>query len=113
MIQCKHSIMILSRPVARQVAVSAGRRPVNNRDSKPLFSLYSYKNQKIYSMDELTDIHELCQNIHTPDAREAVYIVYNLDSEMIEKYYDIVMYLEKCLTKRFNRGVTRRYKKKK
>lgn len=107
--------MFLYKPAPRRDISAAGaRRPLNNnRDTKPVFSLYSYKNQKIYTMTELTDIHELCQNIHTPDAREAVYIVYNLDAEMVEKYYDVVMYLEKCLEKRFNRGITRRFKKKK
>lgn len=98
----------------RNVSVAVRRRPVNNnRDSKPVFSLYSYKNQKIYTMTELSDIYELCENIKTPDAREAVYIVYNLDAEMVEKYYDVVVYLEKCLEKRFNRGMIRRIKKKK
>ena len=111
------SIMFLYKgaSASRNVSTAAtpSRRP-NNSGNKPLFSLYSYENQKIYTLDELSDIYELCKSIKTPNARESVYVIYNLDAEMVEKYYDTVMHLEKCLTKRFSKGVTRlHYKKKK
>jgi hypothetical protein len=80
-------------------------------------TIFQYcKDHRTYpSLEEVRDIFEICKGVKTHQHREAIYIMNNMDCDMVETYLAVVEYLERCYKRpsHIKRIITRVKKSKK
>lgn len=56
--------------------------------NKPVFQMYPSRGY--VSMDDVRDVRSICKDIPTKIQRDAVYSMYGIDSDGVDKYYSTV-----------------------
>lgn len=83
-----------------------------SRDKCPVFQLFPIKDA-IISLDDVRDIHEICQQVKHRQTRESIYIVNNMYMKGVESYIFTVQYFERCLRAPYRRTPTKHPKESK